>query len=586
MKRTAAHLNAKVHIHKDFTLPMSEADGMSVPVGASITWFADAGASTTDNLWYRYRLTGPDGVQHMVRDFGPDPNLDWTTIEGEGWYQMELTVRDLDSGEIDVETAAIQFQPLVTGDSPVVTPTIYPLVMLYSAPACAAGSTMLVQYVGPSGVIEQTLPKRCGNTTMNFYVAGLQVESTYQLQHVVTDADGGVTMGPAITAQSGTPTYQFVPFNVATPAAAGEPNPVILYSSLFEPAVATDLSGNVIWYYLSTLSSITRPDGHGRFWGFGEVPLAGPDSQIIRLFDLAGNTLLETNAARVNEQLAALGMAAITGFHHEVRTLPNGNILAMAATEQILTDVQGAGPVDVLGDVILVLDRDLEVQWVWNSFNYLDQSRAAVLGEVCAPSGAGCAPFSQAPTANDWLHGNALQLTADGNILYSSRHQDWIMKIDYENGTGDGHVIWRMGVGGDFSITSSDAYPWFSHQHDPNFDRSDPTILYVFDNGNTRQALDPTAHSRGQAYQIDEQGFTATPLLNVDLGDFSMAVGSAARLPNGNYHFDLGFIPESYGQLSRTVEVDPSGNIVFEIQAPTAFYRTFRLSSLYAPECR
>jgi hypothetical protein len=39
--------------------------------------------------------------------------------------------------------------------------------------------------------------------------------------------------------------------------------------------------------------------------------------QIVREFDLAGNTLLETNAAPVNEQLALMGKRTISGFHHD-----------------------------------------------------------------------------------------------------------------------------------------------------------------------------------------------------------------------------------------------------------------------------
>jgi len=580
----AAKLHAKARPSKNYEIPFSGAEGASVPLGASITWSADVDPSDSGILWFRYRVTGPDGFQHLIRDYSPDPELSWTTVDAEGSYEMELTVRHLDTGEFDVTTAAFQFLPLVTGDGPVISPTIHPLVVVYSAPACPLGSAMKVRYVGPSGVTEETPDKPCGIGTMNFYVAGLRVQSDYQMHHVITDANGARTRGPDMNVTSGTPTYQFADFNVATPATPTSARPVLLYSPLFEPTLATDLEGNVIWYYLSQLSSITRPDGGGRFWGFGENPFLGPDSQVLRLFDLAGNTLLETNAARVNEQLLARGQSPITGFHHEVRSLPDGNILVLAGTERILTDVQGPGDVDVLGDMILVLNRDLEVQWSWNAFDYLDASRMAILGETCGGGQGGCAPTYLAATSTDWLHGNALQLLPDGNILYSMRHQDWLIKIDYENGAGNGQIIWRMGYGGDFSIASDDPNPWFSHQHDANFDLSDPTLLYVFDNGNTRQSADPSAHSRGQAYKIWEQERVAVPVLNTDLGNFSLALGSAARLPNGNFHFDMGWIQKDYGPSSRIVELDPSGNTVFEIQAPTAFYRAFRLSSLYAPE--
>jgi hypothetical protein len=85
-------------------------------------------------------------------------------------------------------------------------------------------------------------------------------------------------------------------------------------------------------------------------------------------------------------------------------------VLVLASVEQILTDVQGPGPVDVLGDMILVLDSNLQVTWAWNSFDHLDTSRQAILGETCGLGAGGCAPFYLASTANDWTHGNALQL--------------------------------------------------------------------------------------------------------------------------------------------------------------------------------
>ena len=587
------HLRAKAkpvgevgEVGKDTTIPLDGAQGISVPLGTAITWSADVNNSNGGVLWYRYRVTRPDGVQRMIRDFGPSPELSWTTVDAQGVYEMELTVRRLDSAEVNVDTAAFQFQPLALGDKPAVTPTTHPQVLIYSAPSCPAGSTMKVQYIGPSAKTEETPEKACGDGTMNFYVGGLRKQSTYTLRHVVTDAQGSRTFGPAATGMSGTPIYQFAESTVPTPAAANAVNPVMLYGPLFEPIHATDLDGNVIWYYLSQLTTVTRPDGNGKFWGFAENPSLAPDSQVLRQFDLAGSTLLETNAARINEQLALMGKPPITGFHHEVRPMPNGNIMTLAGTEQILSGVQGDGDVDVLGDMILVLNRDLEVVWAWNSFDYLDANRSAVLGEQCSPNGAGCAPFYKATSANDWVHGNALQLTADGNILYSARHQDWVIKIDFQNGGGSGQILWRMGKGGDFSISSSDPNPWFSHQHDPNFDLSDPTMFYVFDNGNTRQSVDPGAHSRGQVYKIDEQARTATPVLSVDLDNYSLALGSAARLPNGNYHFDLGWIQKSTGASSRSVEVNPAGQIVYEIRAPTAFYRTFRLASLYAAESR
>jgi hypothetical protein len=364
--------------------------------------------------------------------------------------------------------------------------------------------------------------------------------------------------------------------------AAGMADPVLLGTPLGSLPVAHDLTGNVIWYGPAGSYTTTRPEPGGEFWGILEDFSGNPTLQIIRKYDLAGTTLLETNAARVNEQLKALGKRQITAFHHEARTLPDGRIAALASVEQILTGVQGDGPVDVIGDMILVLDSNLNVIWTWDTFDNLDVHRQAVLGETCAVA-ATCPPFILAKTANDWTHGNSVSQTPDGNLLYSSRHQDWVIKISYDNGEGDGHIIWRLGQDGDFQFISSDAYPWFSHQHDANFDSGDPTQLLVFDDGNTRVMKQNQGYSRGQVLQIDEPNRMASFVLNADVGLYSLALGSAQKLPDGNYHFDFGYVVDPNGIHGYSVEVDPTGNALYNTRASGPLYRSFRMTDMYTP---
>jgi hypothetical protein len=305
-----------------------------------------------------------------------------------------------------------------------------------------------------------------------------------------------------------------------------------------------------------------------------------PTAQIVREFDLVGMTVRETNAAVVSEQLVAQGKRPITGFHHEARPLPDGKLLVLAAVEQLLTDVQGPGPVDVIGDMIVVLDRDLEVVWAWDAFDHLDTSRVAILAEKCRGVSAGCPAFHLAPEANDWLHSNSVQLTPDGNLLLSIRHQDWVIKIDYSNGVGSGNVIWRLGKDGDFWLDSTDPNPWFSHQHDAEFEFGDNQTIILFDNGNTRRGFDSNAHSRGQIIQLDEQNRIAHLRLNADLEAYSAALGSAQKLPNGNYEFDLGFLPD---RTASVAEVDSSGKVVSTYRSKEVKYRVFRMPNLYEP---
>jgi hypothetical protein len=233
--------------------------------------------------------------------------------------------------------------------------------------------------------------------------------------------------------------------------------------------------------------------------------------------------------------------------------------------------------------MIVVLDSELNVVWTWDAFDHLDVGRAALLGETCGLTTAGCAPFYLSEAVNDWTHGNSIQPTPDGNLLFSARHQDWLVKVDYQSGAGDGHVIWRLGHEGDFTVFSNDPYPWFTHQHDGKYDPADPTALLVFDNGNTRFEKQG-GNSRGQVFKLDEERRTATLMLNADLGVFAPAVGSAQRLANGNYHFDAGYVPEGAALRAFSIEVDTNGQIVFNATIDNLSYRSFRLTDIYTPD--
>jgi arylsulfate sulfotransferase len=554
------------------------------PLGSVVTWTATVSNANPGTLWYRFRAGYLGQDLRRVVDYGPKPFLDWSAIDREGSYQIEVSVKNRDTGEMADASAIFVLTSLVTNEVPAITPTTNPLVFVYSAPPCGVGGRMKVQFQSPDGFVQSTPYKSCDSVfSMNFYLAGMRSNTQYSAQQTIITGSSASIAGAPILFTTPTISIELPPAVVTTgtiPAVDG----ILLQSLLSTSSVATDLAGNIVWISPADISMLTRPQPGGTFLGIGEDGTQDESHQFVREFDVAGVTVAETNAARINEQLASMGLHSINAFHHEARKLADGKYLVLANSERILTNVQGPGAVDVIGDTILVLSSDLQVVWAWDSFDHLDPHRMALAGESCTyPAGLGCAPFYLSETAKDWLHGNSLQLTPDGNILYSARHQDWLIKIDYENGAGSGEVLWRLGRGGDFQIVSTDPSPWFSHQHDANFER-DNTTLTVFDDGNTRAANDPTAHSRGQVLRIDEQNRGATLVLNADLGTYSPAVGSAQQLRNGNYHFDSGFILDPSGiggRVSQSLEVDPSGNIMYGIQFGTIEYRSFRMNDLY-----
>ncbi len=563
----------------DVAVSLAASSDGPTPVGRGVVWTATGDDTSPGTLWYRFRIRYADGPFRVVRDYGPDNVLFWTPSEREGIYEIEVSVKNLNTGNRVETTAQHEVFSCVSDGDPAVSPTSHPLVWLYSAPPCPDGSRMRVRFQAGDRATDTPWKDCRSGLSMNFYLAGLLADTAYTARHVVDDG-ASAAEGPEVPFTTSSANVNLASYQVLKPHPAGGASGVLLQSNIFVPTVATDLDGNVLWYYPLNLSFLTRPIPGGTFLGMIQSPTQDASYQILREFDVVGDKLRETNAARISEQLIEMGKRPVTSFHHEAAPLPDGKILVLATTEQIMSDVQREGEINVLGDMILVLDRDLQVVWAWDAFDHLDAGRIANLGEICTPDGAGCPPFYLAPSANDWLHGNAVQLTPDGNLLYSIRHQDWVVKIDYRNGEGSGDIIWRLGGGGDFAIDSPDPAPWFSHQHDAVLLPGDESLLLVYDNGNVRYAADPGAHSRGQVLHLDEAGRVATLVRDFDLGGYSFALGSAQLLPNGNYHFNSGILP---GQKAQSIELDPDGNIVYAIEVGTPEYRSFRMLNLYSP---
>jgi hypothetical protein len=515
----------------------------------------------------------------MIRDFGPLSALDWPAYQ-DGSYEMEVAARDNHTGDIALASTIVSVN-LAAGNGPVVTPTQNSLVFHYSEPSCLAGQRMRVEFQGPDQLLHATPYKDCKpGSGMNFLLAGMLPQTTYSAQHRI-DTGSQSLLGPAVSFTTGKIPAGLAPAIVPGTQQADTLQPVLLTSYNPGRSLAFDLAGNIIWYGPSIPQKLTHMDSGGYMWSVVELLGRPKEEQLIQKFDLTGVVVLETNVARVNEQLTALGKRPISSFHHEARTLPNGRILGLASVEQILTDIQGPGPVDVIGDMIIVFDSNLNVLWTWDTFDNLDPKRTAVLGDDCIA----CGPhYLSAPAATDWMHGNSVQQTADGQLLYSSRHQDWVIKISYDNGQGDGHVIWKMGKDGDFQFLFTDSYPWFSHQHDANFEDGDPTLLDVFDNGNTHVALLGEAYSRGMVLRVDETNRTVTPVTIVNPGLYAPAFGTAQRLKNGNMNFDFGYVAEPGGVNAYALENGSNGTTVFTSKSSTPVYRAFRMSDLYTPD--
>ncbi len=244
---------------------------------------------------------------------------------------------------------------------------------------------------------------------------------------------------------------------------------------------------------------------------------------------------------------------------HDLQILPNGDALLMAYDAETvdMSKVVNGGKKDatVTGLIIQELDPSKNVIFEWRSwdhFSFLDSTSSLTDQNV------------------DLVHGNALALANDGNLLLSSRNQNEITKINLQTGA----IIWRLG-GKASQFTFVNGQP-FAYQHDvrqlPNGD------ITVFDNHGTQQNPAP---SHGIEYKIDEKNKTATQVWEYTRNPpvFATFMGDTQRLPDGNTFLDWGApsTADGYDYVTMT-EVSPDGQTLFELSfdQPYVSYRAFR----------
>ena len=482
-------LNRRPRRHRPECAPLEDRSLLSVSlvditpavplVGSPVTAAASS-RGLGKKAVYRFSIQQPGGALQVVRDFSRSATFIWNPIQ-EGTYQIRVDVKSgIAARKSQFTTTTYTAQTRVVGNSAVVSPMANPLVALYSAPP-STGASMYVQFAkqsaNPSWQNTSPLPIVPGKST-NVIVAGMLPNTTYLMRDVL---DNGTASDPVTFTTGSLPAnLQFPTVSVVQPPAAGTD---LTQSEIFHaglpsgPTVntlATDLNGNVIWYYdlaankFPSYAQSLEPGGTVMMLGGSVVGVSG-GFDTLRQIDLAGNTLRETNIHAVNAKLAAMHQPQILDFDHEAKLLPNGDTVVLASAPKIV-NYKGKAT-KFTGNLVIVLDQNFQPVWVWNSFRWLNTNR---LG------------FDH-PVPTDWLHGNSVSWSPeDADLVVSLRTQDWAIKINYANGKGSGRVLWKLGAQGNFKPIANTSEPWFSHQHDVHY-VNDTTVL-VFDDGNTRQA--------------------------------------------------------------------------------------------------
>lgn len=399
-------------------------------------------------------------------------------------------------------------------------------------------------------------------------VAGMKANTLYHMRARIDqgnqtwlDTDQVFTTGSIPNA-----TYAHVAVSQMHPP--GEGVDLISDLTLNIGSLVFDGDGSVIWYYYDPNQQFGFParqvsNGNFMVQNFGDL----------REVDLEGNILRELTLNQLNAALKTGGYGwQADGMHHDVLRLDNGHYILLVQEHR--DNVCDPNCVTVLSDSIVDIDPTNTVKWAWRAFDHLDLHRH---------------PY-QWP---DWTHCNALVYLPDGNLLLSSRHQSWVMKIQYQNGQGNGALLWKLGYQGDFTLSPNDPDEWFWDQHYPvalSTNGSQMTLM-LFDNGNQRpfegQACEDIhdighwCYSRGVILNLDQSALTASVAWEHKL-PFSSWGGSIVMLRDGNIEIDESAY-HAYGKGSQMVEVTPGGQQVWRALSGnnTNFYRSYRIPSLY-----
>jgi arylsulfate sulfotransferase len=526
------------------------------------------------------------------------------TISNSGAYTAPASVSQSENVTITAALASSPTQNYATAVTSVIVPGVVsstqnPQVAQYSIYLPAPGKVAVDFGKTTSyglNTWQVATPSNNGGQ-VNVLVGGMLASTQYHLQGQIVLSDGATLSDHDATFKTG------VPPGTATVAVTspGTPQPGIeMWDTLIpnEPAsaFATDLKGNVIWTYpaqgsTQDLLQGIQPLSDGDFLVLlaplsslnSTNNISGTTIDVVREIDLAGDTIREISLDQVSQALTTEGYNLdLKSFHHNVLVLPNGHWVLLVAAYKTYTNLPGyPGTTQVLGDVLVDVDQSGHPDWVWNSFDHLDVNRHPM-------------------NFPDWTHSNDMLYSKDdGNILLSMRHQNWIIKIDFQNGQGSGNVIWRLGEGGDFKLEgATDPTDWFYAQHGMSFFTPNTTGTFelgLMDNGNDRIFPPPIGQVYCKPYatpaqycystmpilKIDESTMTATMLIHYMPGPsyFSFFGGNAEQLANKDIQVD--FCTPVGGAIVQ--EFDPTGKtLVWQAHTPKAAqFHVDRLPSLY-----
>jgi len=299
--------------------------------------------------------------------------------------------------------------------------------------------------------------------------------------------------------------------------------------------------------------------------------VAGGDAGRVEEFDWEGNLVWEFEYSNNEHRL-----------HHDIKPLPNGNVLMIAWEYKSATEAFAAGrdsasvpdeaiwPEQII-EVVPNDERGGDIVWEWHVWDHLIQdfdSTQANFGviaehpELIDINFLGPARGSGANSAADWLHANAVEYNPElDQIMIGIPNWSELWIIDHSTTSEEAaeHTGGNSGKGGDILYRWGNPQTYqagtftdqqFFGQHDAEWiDSGLPGAgnILVFNNGQGRlqgdfstidelvAPMDGSGNytlTPGSAYGPAEPAWSYTAPMPTDF--FSPFISSAQRLPNGN----------------------------------------------------
>ena len=313
----------------------------------------------------------------------------------------------------------------------------------------------------------------------------------------------------------------------------------------------------------SNFSYLLFRDGQGRIVWYHRLPLEAARIGAVK-HRANGNFIYEVGWQCCLREITPLGelvrevSAAELGalLHHDFALLDGERVLMLGDRDLVIDDTANGGDAETLvtADALVIWDAASGMsERVWEATDFWDAASPdqRVTWERMTWAGDGYR----------WTHANSVQVGESGNVVLSLAARSQVISIapDFQA------VEWQLGgPESDYEFPNPGDRFWSQH----TASQLPSGNILLFDNGLGRPLAEGSNYSRALELRLDEGSRTAVKVWEYrsDPDVFSLYIGSAYRLRNGNTLVNFGFSVALARRPIVLVEADAAGNEVFRLE--------------------